>query len=142
MSRNNTVEAIHTKYFSGVIDQVDQAFAKHAKKTAEVGRIRDEFVKKIKEIQEFNLSEYKKNSSYTSSRIKQLNKAGLKEDELIVRRNRENYKLNCWFISATNFKHESTKLKYPLGVLVINNVHVHNKVLAKFRLILNFFFLF
>jgi hypothetical protein len=57
---------------------------------------------------------------------------------------RELLKQNCWFISSDNLKKKTNKLKYPLGILILTDLHLPAHRLQHFKLVfvLVYFFLF
>lgn len=135
MANNGSVKSIFTNYFKEIIEQVDSSAKIVSNQTNRdrVNQARDEFVKKVNEVESFNWEAYSRESNNINARIKKFKKLRLRPEDLVLKKNREYFKLNCWFISSIHFKDQKTKTKYPLGILAVNNIHPSNKVLSKFR---------
>jgi len=131
--KSANVNALITDYFKNVNNQIINSFKKLTNDPKFV-RIKDEFIQKLKEIEAFNLNAYKQNSSQVNSSIKKLEETINNEEKLEIEKLRECLKKNCWFIDSTSFN-EKTKLKHPLGVLVITDLHLPDEIMEYYRYI-------
>jgi hypothetical protein len=132
MSKKNVdVNALIIDYFKNINNQIINS-SKKLPNDPKVSRIKDEFIQKLKEIEAFNLNAYKQNSVQVNSHIKQLLSTVNNEEKLETEKLRECLKKNCWFIDSSCFN-EKTKLKHPLGVLVITDIHLPDEIMNYYR---------
>ena len=107
-------------------------------KQDEINGIKDMFLKKIKETSDSNEKEFEKILAtstldplinMTKSVLAQGNKAQKEEH------NREVLKHTCWYIKRSYLKNPKISSKYPLGVLVVTDLHLSEKTLEYYRYI-------
>jgi Leucine-rich repeat (LRR) protein len=130
--------ALITNYFNKIIDQIDFVEKRSTKtmksdEIEKIAKLKIEFIKKVKEIEAYNLNEFKLNSKSIIERINELKQLKLEDNDFEFKQNKELIKLNCWHIYSSDLKLRSIRLKFPLGLLVSINIHVPNEMLYFFR---------
>lgn len=140
-SLGNSLKFMLTTYFKKIRQEIESSTASMSKKMNNTEKesllkAKFEIENKINEIEAFNLKELEKNHDSVVSRVNELKKLNLDESQFELKQYRELLKQNCWFISSANLKKKTNKLKYPLGILILTDLHLPAHRLQHFKLVL------